>query len=140
MRLIIILLGMLFLACKHPPFSRNFTDKHFKKQGVHVLKYPNGKTYMKGRYVNGIPKGRWKYYYKSGHLMLTEKYRKKIIYTKYYQENGLPDLTGKAELIINKDTSLYQWQGPWYKYDSAGNIIKIITYRNGQIIGEKTIK
>ncbi len=110
-------------------------------QGKWKVYYPDTKKiYYKGRFHNSVPK-KLTYYYPNGRVSRIDKYvNSGNIHTIFYYENGVKDLEGDASLVQNGDTSLYQWQGPWQKYDTTGKHIEVQTYRRGYIIWVKNIK
>lgn len=138
--LFLLLFLFLSFACTHPPFSVNYRDKKDRLQGRWKVYYPDTKmVYYKGRYKNSIPR-KIKYYYPEGELYRTEKYSNaESIHTIFYYRNGKIDLEGDASIIQSQDTSLYQWQGPWQKYDSTGKHIEEHTYIRGNLIWVRKI-
>ncbi len=64
----------------------------------------------------------------------------KTIQTTYYHRNGKVDMKGTAQIILNPDTSIYQWLGQWEKFDTTGKLVEVHTYRNGQRIWVKFIR
>jgi len=135
---IILLCGLV--SCKHPPFSLNYRDKKDQLQGRWKVYFPDTKqVYYKGRYKNSIPK-KITYFYRDGSIYRKEHFSGKgNIHTIFYHPNGKVELEGDASLVQNKDTSLYQWQGPWQKYDSTGKHIEEQTYIRGQLIWVRKI-
>lgn len=134
---------VLLVACRHPPFSLNYRDSKDRKQGLWKVFYDsdNEKLYYKIRYKNNVPKGRVSYYYPNGNLQQIEVYKKnRTIQTTYYWPNGKVELKGIAQIIINPDTTIYQWIGPWEKFDSTGKLTEVRTYRNGQRIWTRFIR
>jgi antitoxin component YwqK of YwqJK toxin-antitoxin module len=119
----------------------NYRDKKDHLQGRFKVRYPNAKqVYYKGRFKNNIPQ-KIVYFYPQGQKLRTEKYtREGTIHTVFYYRNGQVDLIGDASLVQNKDTFLYQWQGPWQKYDSMGIHLEEQTYLRGQLIWIRPIK
>ncbi|MDZ4668110.1 MAG: hypothetical protein SGJ00_09510 [bacterium] len=138
----ICLLSLMFLAaCHHPPFSLNYRDKSGQLQGRWKAYYSGTKkVYYKGRYSNNLPK-KITYYYKEGEVYRKELYKGKgNIHTIFFYQNGKIELEGDANIIQNKDTFLYQWQGPWQKYDSTGKHIEEHTYIRGKLIWIRKIQ
>ncbi|MCA0428163.1 MAG: hypothetical protein LCH37_12070 [Bacteroidetes bacterium] len=141
--LLLVFILVIQGACRHPLFSVNFRDKKDRKQGLWKVYYDsdNKKLYYKIRYKNNKPTGKVSYYYPDGKLQQQEIYkRNKTILTTYYWPNGKPELKGTAQLIITPDTTIYQWIGPWEKFDSTGKLTEVRTYRNGQRIWTRFIR
>jgi antitoxin component YwqK of YwqJK toxin-antitoxin module len=130
------------VACTHPPFSVNYRDKNDKLQGKWRVTYPGKKQlYYKVRYKNSMPVGKMKYFYPDGSLYRLENYRDPAhVKTTFYYPNGKVELTGEASLTQHGDTSTYQWNGPWQKYDTLGNHVEEQTYLRGNLIWVRKIK
>lgn len=134
---------LFFVACKIKPFTINQRDKIGQKQGKWKVWFDDKETklYYSGRYKNNAPRGTFKYYYRNGQIQLREKYKSnKTILTTYYHQNGKLDMKGTAQIILNPDTSIYQWLGQWEKFDTTGKLVEVHTYRNGQRIWVKFIR
>ncbi len=139
----LVMMMLILTACLHPPFSRNYKDKKGHRQGRWIMYYDDTKKqlYYKGRYKNNRPVGTLKYYFPNGKLLLLEKYGKSNnIPTTYYHKNGKVELQGNAEMIIQKDTVIYNWIGQWQKYDSLGRHTEEHTYIHGKLIWVKKIQ
>lgn len=140
-----ILVGiiMLVFSCQYKPFAINQRDKIGQKQGKWKVWYDDKETklYYSGRYKNNAPRGTFKYFYSTGQIQLREKYKaNKTIQTTYFHRNGKVDMKGTAQIILNPDTSIYQWIGQWEKFDTTGKLVEVHTYRNGQRIWVKFIR
>ena len=141
---LLVVVGLLMvMACGHPPFSLNYRDKIGRKQGNWKVWFDEGKSklYYEGKYKNNAPRGAFKYYDQRGNIQLIEKYkRNKSIQTTYYHPNGKVDMKGLAQIIINPDTTIYHWIDQWEKFDTAGKLIEVHTYRNGNRIWVKFVR
>ena len=140
--LIISIVGICLYGCTHPPFSINYRDKNDRLQGKWRVYYPGtNQLYYKVRYKNSSPKGKMKYFYPNGSLYRKENYRDPLhVKTTFYYPNGKVELIGEASIVTHGDTSTYQWNGPWQKYDSLGNHIEEQTYLRGNLIWVRKIK
>src|SRR6187399_2889171 len=88
-----------------------------------------------GRYHKGEPVKRWKYY-KNGKLEKKEKYRENICYTTFYYENGKKQSQGKAMFVLTEKEIHWYYFDNWYFYDENGQLLRISTFKNGEIVSE----
>lgn len=106
------------------PFRINRFDNSNRFHGMWKIKGADGKTLLrKGRFKHGKEKGKWRYYYPSGQLMMVERYKRKLDYiqVRRYHENGALAREGQAKVEETKQKTRYFWFGNWKVYDEQGN-------------------
>ncbi|MES2558485.1 MAG: hypothetical protein V4590_02005 [Bacteroidota bacterium] len=117
-------------------------DKHHYRQGRWKLYYDDQKRQVmwKGRYKDHRQVGHWKYYSSKGTIYLDELYLKDDrIKTTYYDKAGRKELEGYANLVAQKDTVFYRWEGDWLKYDTTGKLIEVSYYKFGKFAWHKPL-
>ncbi len=116
--------------------------KNKLNNGRWVLYHDASKTKIesRGRYKKGIQKGKWRYYEENGSLSKVEIYRFKKIKTTFYHPNGKIKKLGQAKIVIDEKELHYYYFGNWLVYDSAGTLIKKITYKDGINVSEVNYK
>ncbi len=125
-----VCLLVLFCSCK-----LNKKDKHDRKQGRWKVYYDDEKKNLlyKGHYKDHRQVGMFKYYLPDGSIYLKEKYLPGgWVKTVYYHPNGEKQAEGYAQLIFDKDTTFYRWEGNWKKYDSTGTLKETAFYKCGK--------
>ena len=146
-----IRLSFLFFLIVFPGIAQedapNQTDAAGKKQG-HWIKYDdNHKKIYDGNFVNGIPVGKFTYYYDTGIPWAVTIFMKsgKVAYTKHYSAGG--KLSGFGKYVNEKKDSLWKF----FNEDSVviseenyinglKNGISRVLYPNGQVAEEKNWK
>ncbi len=107
-------------------------NSEMKKNGPVTKLYDNGKKRFEGQFRDGVPFGKFIYYYKTGQLQAEMNYSDDgiIATSTTYYENGNKMAEGK---FINQKK-----EGKWEYYlnEKDNNIISYEHYRNGKLDGE----
>lgn len=112
----------------------NYEDINGKKQGKWVKKYPNENIAYEANFINDVPAGKMKRYYKGGRLMAEIDYDKKGKGTGYgviYYDNEKKAGEGKYININVKDSI-------WKFYGTDGALMLEEKYKNGKKDGLST--
>lgn len=119
----------------------NLKDASRKKDGIWIRVWPNGNLYYKGQFEHGIPRGLFRFYYESGHVMSEmlnmENGRKSQ--AKIFRENGSLQAEGlyqRSPTLDENGEPLRQKQGEWRYYDAQGQVRMIETYNFDQLHGK----
>jgi len=126
----------------HPvgEFKRYYEDKTPKslliyskdgKEAEAVIYHPNGYIASRGKYINQLKEGKWKFFSQiiSGYLLSEEQYVKNI-------RNGIsltfyPDSTIAEKVTYVNNVK----QGEWIKYYPDGKVCLKSTFVNGKVNG-----
>lgn len=125
----------------------NKTDAAGKKQG-HWIKYDdNHKKMYDGNFVNGVPVGKFTYYFDTGVPWAITIFSKNgtVAYTKHYNASG--KISGEGKYVNQKKDSLWKFYNEDTALISTENYINglkngscKVFYANGQLAEEKTWK
>jgi antitoxin component YwqK of YwqJK toxin-antitoxin module len=132
-----------FFSDDHPvgELKRFYEDKTLKsvlnyskdgKEAVAELYHPNGYIASRGKYVNQLKEGKWKFYSQivSGYLLSEEQYIKNIrngVSLTFYPDSTVAE---KVNYINNVK------HGEWIKYYPDGKVCLKATYVNGKVNGK----
>ena len=101
------------------------------KEADATIYHPNGFVASRGKYINQLKDGKWKFYseYTEGYLICEEEYSKNVkngSSVKFYPEGEVAE-----KLIFKNDIT----QGEWTQYYQNGVLCLKTNYLNGRING-----
>lgn len=127
-------------------FSLNSADlpgqmlNRFNKQGHRTGKWitytdsTKTKKLAEGRYKDGNPVRKFKYYTMEGVLEREEITRFKVLKTTFYYPDGTRHFKGKARIDDKTDKIHYYFFGRWKYYDERGKLQKYCYYQKGALV------
>ena len=133
----VIILLLLFTTVVNAQFWKKKINQ-FDDDGLRIGKWieywDNAHEHISasGRFVNGDPVGKWKYYHYDGKRRLKFKYQNDRIKVKYYHESGRLDHKGWARIEYTEKEIHYFWEGLWKYYSPKGKLIRIALYEGGE--------
>lgn len=89
----------------------------------------------RGRYKKDKEKGTWKYFYNDT-LYQKDRYSGNNARVKFYHSNSKISASGKTQIDFNGKLAHWYYNGDWKYFDIQGNLVRIITYKNGNPIAE----
>jgi antitoxin component YwqK of YwqJK toxin-antitoxin module len=122
--------------------ERDILEKLQKSDGYLKVTYLNGKPTANGKMENGIPTGKWTYYFPDGHLESSGHYvngKKEGAWTEYtyvIQEYTAATQHIKTHLVHNYGTYLNGLKdGKWHKINDDGTV-HTFYYKQGKLINQ----
>ncbi|MFC2106973.1 hypothetical protein ACFLRY_01430 [Bacteroidota bacterium] len=136
-RFTIILLLLLSVIIVNAQFFKkkiNQFDSEGQRKGEWIEYWDKDEQHIsaKGKFENGDPVGKWKYYHYEGKRRLKFKYQKDRIKVKYYHESGRLDHKGWARMEYTEKEIHYFWEGLWKYYSPKGKLVRTALYENGE--------
>ena len=109
------------------------------KTGLWVTKDGNGKAGYKsrGRYRKDKEKGIWKYFYNDT-LYQKDRYSGNNARVRFYHPNKKIRASGKTSMDYNGKLLHWYYNGDWKYFDTKGNLVKVVTYKKGSPIADKS--
>lgn len=133
---IYISLVFLLLACK--PINQKVNKQ---RSGLWVERYAVDSLQYKsvGRYHNGDPVKRWRYYL-DDKIIMREKFRRDYCIRTNYHKNGKVQSKGKTAMKANGKNLHWFYSGEWEYFDEEGKLITTKKYDNGKLVSETSPK
>lgn len=100
----------------------------------------NSKIESKGRYKNGLQKGKWEFYNQDGICVKKEKFKRKKIKVELFYPNGKLQKRGIARLELTDSLYRYYFTGEWRCYNRKGELEKLEYYEKGHMIKDVLFK
>jgi len=129
-----LLLALLCLSCA----TNRIVDG--EREGRWKEKTSDGnQTYKSvGRYHKGDEIKRWRHY-ADGKLFKVEKYRDTVCEVTFYHPNGKVASKGVTKVIVTDKERHWFYSGDWTYFDEKGTPTLIRTYKEGNLLSEKTL-
>ena len=89
----------------------------------------------RGRYIRGREKGTWKYF-QNDTLYQKDKYSGNRALVTFYHPNKRIRAIGKTQLDLTAKQIHWYYTGDWKYFDPKGNLLKVVTYKEGNPIAE----
>ncbi len=119
---------------KKEPNSFNAEGKHHG-QWIYYYDRGNGIVQSRGKFLNGVPTGRWELYHLDGSVEAKIRYHKNKARERRYHPDGTPDKKGWSKLILDDPEEIrYYWDGRWKMYNDKGKIERVLLFRKGEMV------
>ncbi|PWA11247.1 toxin-antitoxin system YwqK family antitoxin [Flavobacterium laiguense] len=129
---------LVLIGCKSTPINQKINKK---REGLWVEQYEIDSSKYKsiGKYKNGDPVKKWRYYL-NGKIIMREKYKDDYCIRTKYHQNGKVESKGKTRLDNNEKHPHWFYTGDWKFFDEEGKPIQIKKYDDGKLISEVKLK
>jgi len=129
--LILFIIILMITSCKINRYRNG------QRTGLWITKDINGELVYKsrGRYNKGSQKGTWKYF-QNDTLYQKEKYSGNTAKVSFYHPNKKIRSNGITELDFNGKVLHWYYSGDWKYFDPQGNLLKTVTYKQGNPVAE----
>jgi antitoxin component YwqK of YwqJK toxin-antitoxin module len=117
-------------------YNRRNADK--SKEGTWIKPYPNKNLYYRGQFHQGVPTGRFEFYYETGELMSEVDHVKDSTINdviNYYPDGLTPMSQGRYLGSIEGGKFTRKKEGPWKLYLADGTLSAEENYKAGQLNG-----